>query len=609
MSIMLAISPDPSLLKGGGFLLRNPQPEEVFVPEEWNEEQQMIAETASDFLKQELHALGPLGMAELDAAKDRDFVIQLLEKAGELGLCGISIEEQYGGIDLDFNTGLLVGEGSAAGFSFGTTIGAQTSIGSLPIVYYGTPEQKAKYLPGIADASLKTCYCLTEPTAGSDANSGRTKAIQSPDGSYYTLTGQKMWITNGGFADLFIVFAKIDDDKDLSAFIVEKAFGGITIGKEEKKMGIKASSTVQIFFNEVRVPAENLIAGRGEGFKIALNILNTGRIKLASAAVGGSKVSLALGVQYAAERRQFDQPIVEFGAVMHKIGEIAAQTFIMESAVYRTGFNIDRKCEALARGGMPPDEAKRKAVREYAIECALLKVRASEALDYAVDETLQIHGGMGYSMDTGIEMGYRDARIMRIFEGTNEINRLLSVAELTKRALKTKELDLISAGKKVPGRILRQLLPFRPHAGDRAEERLVQNFKTAFLLISGAAGRKLGKKMVEEQEIVMQLSDILAEAYLTESALLRVRKLRRKPDHPAEILAIQEKMLQVWLYEARQRVRKAGTNAIMSYATGQHRRLMLWMLRLLTPRFDVNPKALRRDISRFLVARDGKWFT
>ncbi|MFN8285473.1 MAG: acyl-CoA dehydrogenase family protein [Chitinophagales bacterium] len=591
-------------LKGGAFITGETDYKDVFLPEEWSEEQLMIRDMVRDFCLQEIHSLGIEKAAALDASKDLPFIIELLEKSAELGLCGLSIDKEYGGMDLDFNTGLLFGEAIAIGFSFATTIGAQTSIGSLPIVFYGTPEQKQKYLPGIASAKLKASYCLTEPGAGSDANSGKTKATLSADGKHYLLNGQKMWITNGGFADVFIVFAKIENDKDLSAFIVEKNFGGIQLGKEEKKLGIKGSSTVQVFFNNCPVPVENLLAKRGEGFKIALNILNTGRIKLAAGAIGGSKFAISRAVEYTNQREQFNVPISSFGAMRYKIGEMVMRTFAAESAIYRTGSNIDRKQEEFVKQGMEKSQAKLQAVREFAVECAILKVYGSDVLDYVVDEALQMHGGMGYAVETGIEMGYRDARITRIYEGTNEINRLLSVAELTRRALKTKEVDLIGAGKKLPGIFFNQLLPFKSKSGFDEERRIVRNVKAAFLLISGAAGNKLREKMVDEQEIVMNLADILAEAYIGESLLLRVQKLAEKKDYSAETIAIQKKLLQLFLHESLDKVRKTGYDAIASYSSGFEKGAMNYLLKLLTPEYNVNPKELRRAVADFAIKKN-----
>lgn len=591
-------------LKGGSFITGETDYRSVFLPEEWSEEQLMIRDMVKDFCLQEIHGLGIDKAAALDASKDLPLIVSMLEKSAELGLCGLSIDKEYGGMDLDFNTGLLFGEAIALGFSFATTIGAQTSIGSLPIVFYGTEEQKKKYLPGVASAKLKASYCLTEPGAGSDANSGKTKAVLQSDGKTYLLNGQKMWITNGGFADIFIVFAKVEDDKDLSAFIVEKAFGGITLGKEEKKLGIKGSSTVQVFFNNCPVPAENMLGKRGEGFKMALNILNTGRIKLAAGAIGGSKFATSRAVVYANQREQFGKSIGTFGAVKYKIGEMVMRTFAAESAIYRTGHNIDLKQQELMKNGMAKSEAKLQAVREFAVECAILKVFGSDVVDYVVDEALQIHGGMGYAVETGIEMGYRDARITRIYEGTNEINRLLAVAELTRRALKTKEVDLIGAGKKLPGVFLSQLMPFKSRSGFDEERRIVRNIKAAFLLISGAAGNKLREKMVDEQELVTNLSDILSESYITESLLLRVQKLSEKSGYDKEALAVQRNLLTLYLHESLDKVRKAGRDAIASYATGFEKQSMNYLLRLLTPEQDINPKELRRKVADYAISKN-----
>lgn len=593
------------LLKGGEFITKETDYKTVFIPEEWNEEQLMIRDMVKDFCLKEIHGLGIEKAASLDASKDMDLIVGLLEKSAELGLCGLSIDQEYGGMDLDFNTGLLFGEAIALGFSFATTIGAQTSIGSLPIVFYGTKEQKDKYLPGVASAQLKAAYCLTEPTAGSDANSGKTKATLSADGKYYHLNGQKMWITNGGFADIFIVFAKIEDDENLSAFIVEKNFGGIELGKEEKKLGIKGSSTVQVFFNDCKVPVENLLSERGAGFKIALNILNTGRIKLSAGSIGGCKFAIGRAVEYANERYQFNKPISDFGAMKYKIGEMVMRAFATESAIYRTGNNIDRKQGEFEAQGIDKSEAKLKAVREYAVECAILKVYGSEVLDYTVDEALQIHGGMGYAVETGVEMGYRDARITRIYEGTNEINRMLSIAELMKRSFQTKEINLLKGGKKIPGFIFSQLIPMKSKAGFDEERRMVQSLKNVFLLISGAAGNKLKLKLVDEQEIIMNMADMLAEAYIAESLLLRVQKLSADKNYDKEKLEVKKKLLKLFLYDAMAKVRKTGEEAIASYATGFEKGLMNRLLKILTPKLDINPKDYRRAVADYAIKKNG----
>lgn len=587
-----------SVPRGASFLLKPTQANTIFIPEEFNEEQQLMAESLEQFLAQEIFPR----IDEIDAYKDPELVPGLLEKAGELGFLSLSIPEEQGGLDIDFNTGLLIGEICAGGFSFATTIGAQTSIGSLPIVYYGTNEQKDKYLPKIGTGEWKAAYCLTEPDSGSDANSGKTKAVLNEEGTHYIINGQKMWITNGGFANIFIVFAKIDDDKNLSAFIIEKDFGGVSIGPEEKKLGIKGSSTVQVFFNDCTVPVENLLSDRGAGFKIALNILNTGRIKLAAGAVGGSKMAIGQATHYATERLQFGKAISEFGAIQHKLGEMAARTFACESAVYRTGKNIDLMTDALKEDGYSDSEAKLKAIREFAIECALLKVQASEHLAYTVDEALQIHGGMGYAVETGIERGYRDARITRIYEGTNEINRMLSVGELFKRAFKTKEVDLAGAMKKLPKELTFGALPFN-FDGDRfaEEKKHIQNLKNVFLLLAGRAGQKLKLKLVDEQEIIMNLSDILAEAYIVESAWLRVEKIVGDKNHNRKAGRAYRNMAKIYLYEAIQRVRKAGEDVILSFTSGVEKNMLLGLLSRLTTRYDINPKETRRKIATYMI--------
>jgi len=593
-------------LKGGSFLVEKGNPADVFINEEFTEEQRMIGDMVRDFCVQEIQEPMKKNGYELEASKHLPEIAALLEKSAELGLCGVAIAEEHGGIDLDFNTGLIFSEMISQGFSFATTIGAHTSIGSLPIVYYGNEEQKAKYLPGVASAKLKASYCLTEPTAGSDANSGKTKCVLNEGGTHYIMNGQKMWITNGGFADIFIVFAKIDDDDKLTAFIVEKGFGGITLGAEEKKLGIKGSSTVQVFFENTEVPIENLLGEREGGFAMALNILNTGRIKLAAGTNGGGKFAIAQAIAYAKERKQFDTPIVEFGAMQHKLGEMASRVFCVDAGIWRIGRNIDLKTEEFIAAGKSKQEAKLEAIREYAIECAILKVKGSENIDYVIDETLQIFGGMGYSAETGIEMGYRDARITRIYEGTNEINRMLSVAELTKRALKTKEIDLMGEAKNVQSRVIKSIFS-GTKSGATEEARIVQAIKDVFLFISGAAGKKLGKKMVDEQEIVMNLADLLADAFVCDSAYLKVRKLESQ-GADKDKLDVQRKMLQVYLYEALERSRKTALDAITSYATGSEKKMAKFVVGKLLKSYDINAKELRRDVVKYMIKENGYTF-
>lgn len=593
-----------SKLTGGSFLLKQTAVADVFIPEEFTQEQRMILQTVKDFMLKEVHGLGIARVASLDAEKDKDLVMEIFNKAAELGLCGVSIDEKYGGMGLDFNTGLLFTEGLAGGFSFATTIGCQTSIGSLPIAWYGTEEQKKKYLPGIASGEKGCSYCLTEPSAGSDANSGKSRAVLNAEGTHYILNGQKMWITNGGFAEVFTVFAKIDNDEKLSAFIVEKSFGGIETGKEEKKMGIKASSTVPVYFTNCKIPKENLLGERGKGFNMALNILNSGRIKIAAGGVGGMKFGLDKTVEYCKTRFQFEKPIGDFGAMKQKLGAIAASLFAIESGVYRVGADVDKKHAELLKSGSTENDAKINAMREYAIECAILKVQGSEAMCNTGDEAIQIFGGMGYSQETGVEMAYRDARITKIYEGTNEINRMLSLGEFYKRAFVTKELNLGDAKSSVPSAIAQNYNPFG--GGYLSTEfEFVNNLKSIFLIITGAAGNKLREKLVDEQEIVMNLADILAMAFITESAFLRVKKLSEKQGINKTELDIKNKMAQLYLYDALDIVRRAANNAIDSYATGLEKAVLKRLMRRMLRTYDINPKDVRRTIANYLIAKDG----
>ncbi|MEL6637865.1 MAG: acyl-CoA dehydrogenase family protein [Bacteroidota bacterium] len=590
--------------RGGHFLTHPTDPAALFIPEEWSDEQLLVRDTVNDFCRR--HVQEPFfergRELQITREEDRPEIMATFKRAADLGLCSVSIPEEYGGMGLDFNTGTLFSEAIAAGFSFATSIGAQTSIGSLPIVLYGSESQKRRYLPHIADGSYIASYCLTEPQAGSDANALKTSAVLSEDGQHYRLNGQKIWITNGGMAQVFIVFAKIEGDPNSSAFIVERTFEGLRIGPEEKKMGIKASSTVQLYFDNLKVPVENLLGERGAGFKMALNILNTGRIKLAAGSVGGAKLCVSRGVQYALERQQFGKKIAEFGAIQARLAEMAAQTFAIESAVYRTSSNIDKKTQHFAAAGRELTEAKLRAIREFAIECALVKVKGSELACYATDEAMQIHGGMGYAVETGLEMAYRDARITKIYEGTNDINRMLAVGELFKRNFK-KEIDLAAAGKSVAAFVAQQFLPFASGEAFAVERRLVRAIKSTFLLLSGAVGKRFKKELIEEQEIVLNLSRILAEAYVAESVLLRVQKLSATSAQPAERYAAQLAALRLYLYDSRDEAARAAHAVIASFAGGWTRWRLDRVVERLLRRPDWNPRDLGREVAAYLYER------
>lgn len=585
-------------IKGGEFLIRDTEAREIFIPEEFTEEQKMIEQQCKDFLAKEVWPR----LDEIDSMKDPELMPQILDKAGELGLLGTSVPAELGGFGMDFNTTMLVAEVIGAGHSVAVALSAHTGIGTLPILYYGNEEQKQKYIPKLATGEWKAAYCLTEPDSGSDANSGKTKASLTPDGKHYVINGQKMWITNGGFADIYVVFAKIDDDKNLSAFIVEKAFGGVTMNEEEKKMGIKGSSTRQIFFNDCKVPVENLLSERGNGFKIAVNILNIGRIKLGIAALGGSKKTISTATNYAKERKQFGVPIATFGAIKYKIAEMVTKVFASESAHYRAGQNIDDAYNAFIAGGMEPAKARLKSLEEFAIECAILKVHGSEVLDYVVDEGVQIYGGMGFSAEGPMDRAYRDARINRIFEGTNEINRLLTIDMLLKRAMKG-SLDLMTPAMAVQKELM-SIPDFGAGEEDGVfvkEKKALANLKKAGLMVAGAAVQKFMMKLSEEQEILMNLADMLIEGYVAESVLLRVEKLISMRGE--EAAAIQKEMAMVYLHHAMTKAAIAGREAITSFAEGDELRLMLMGLKRFTKIEPYNLKSARRKIADYVIEK------
>ena len=589
---------EKNAIKGGEFLIRETAANEIFIPEEWSEEQKMIAQTCRDFVKQEV--LPKLN--EIDSMKDPKLMPSLLDKAGALGLLGTSVPESLGGFGMSFNTTMLVAEVLGGSHSFAVAYGAHTGIGTLPILYYGTEEQKKKYVPKLATGEWKASYCLTEPDSGSDANSAKTKAKLTADGKHYLITGQKMWITNGGFANIMIVFAKIDTDKNLTAFIVEKSFGGITMNEEEKKMGIKGSSTRQIFFNDCKVPIENMLSERENGFKIAVNVLNIGRIKLGSGAVGGCKATISTAVNYSTERKQFGTSISTFGAIKHKIAEMVTQTFASESAHYRAGQNIDDAYDALIASGMEAGKARLKSLEEYAIECAILKVHGSEVLDFVVDEGVQIYGGMGFSAEGPMDRAYRDARINRIFEGTNEINRLLTIDMLMKRAMKG-TLDLMT-----PTIAIQKELVAIPDFGaddDTAifakEKKALRNLKKAGLMAAGAAVQKFMMKLSDEQEVLMSLADMLIEGYVAESTLLRVEKLIGLRGEKA--CEIEKEMAIIYLHHAIEKAASAGKQAIYAFAEGDELRLMMLGLKRFTKIDPYNLKEARRKVANYVIEK------
>lgn len=583
-------------LKGGEFLIRQTDPGMVFIPEEFSEEQTMIRDMCEAFIETEVTPV----LDRIDKL-EKGLMSSLLDKAGEQGLLGAAFPEQYGGLDKDFITATLINEALGGGHSFSVAMAAHTGIGCLPVLYFGTEAQKDKYMPRLASGELKASYALSEPNAGSDALSSRTKATLSEDGKDYILNGQKCWITNSGFADLFTVFAKIDGEA-FTAFLVEKNTPGMSLGEEEDKMGIKGSSTRQIFFENCKIPADNLLGEIGKGHKIAFNILNIGRLKLCAAALGAAKKAASTSIQYATAREQFGQPISNFGAIKYKIAQQAVRIYTTESALYRTARLIDEWEKKMLEEGRPYRDAAMGSAEEYAVECAILKVAGSEALDYVVDEGVQIHGGNGFINEYNISRAYRDSRINRIFEGTNEINRLLTVDMLVKRALKGR-LDLLTAAMNVQ-KELTTIPDFAAvEGGDFTKETIqVENFKKAILMTAGAAVQKLAAGLQQEQEIIMHISDMLIDLYLAESTLLRIMKLARRQGK--EETRLPADMLHVFLADATDRIAQNGKNAITAFAEGDEQRMMLMGLKRFAKPDVFNTKEARRRISARLIAEN-----
>lgn len=585
-----------STLKGGEWLIKESNPFETFIPEDFNEEQQMVKDMCASFLDTEV-----LPLIDRIDKMEAGLMPSLVTKAGEQGLLSASIPENYGGLGKDFITSTLVNEGLGGGFSFSVAVAAHTGIGTLPILYFGNEAQKAKYIPKLASGEWKGAYGLTEPNSGSDALGAKTSAKLSDDGKYYILNGQKCWITNGGFADVYTVFAKIDGDK-FTGFIVERGFEGFTQGSEEHKMGIKGSSTVQLFFQDCKVPVENVLGEIGRGHVIAFNILNIGRQKLCAAALGGAKRSASTAIEYANTREQFKQPIGNFGAIKHKIAEMAIRMWVCESALYRASKWIDDKEHELLASGKPFNEAMLGAAEEYAIECAMLKVYGSEVLDFVVDEGVQIHGGNGYSDEYLISKAYRDSRINRIYEGTNEINRLLTVDMVLKRAMKGK-LDLMTPAMNVQKELM-SIPDFG--SGDEeafaAEKKLVAGFKKAILMTAGAAVMKLMQKIEHEQEVLMNIADMAIETFNAESALLRLIKLSERKG--AAACQYEQQIVSCYFYDAAERIHKAGKDAVNAFAEGDEQRMMLLGLKRFTKAQPLNVKVARRAIADKLLAEN-----
>tara|TARA_B110000902_G_C14294245_1_gene582469 strand:+ start:8306 stop:10093 length:1788 start_codon:yes stop_codon:yes gene_type:complete len=583
-------------LKGGEFLIKETQAQDIFIREEFGEDQKMMLESTQDFNEREIRPV-------LKRFEEKEYALveSLMRKAGELGLLGVNVPEKYEGLGMGFNTGMLICEEiSSLTGSIATAFGAHTGIGTLPILLYGTEEQKLHYLPKIASGEWMSCYNLTEPDAGSDANSGKTKAVLTEDGEHYEITGQKIWISNAGFAHVFIVFARIEDDKNITGFIFEKdQVEGLTLNPEETKLGIRSSSTRQVFYNNVKVPKSAMLGARGEGFKIAMNALNVGRIKLGVAVTGAAKKAVDYAVKYANERKQFKVPISSFGAMQYKLAEMATKTYVADAGNYRAGQNIEDQIARLEHNGHSPQEAKLEGVEEYAIECAILKVFGSEVIQYATDEAVQIYGGMGFSAESAVEAFYRDARISRIYEGTNEINRLLLVKMILKKAMNG-EIDVMKSAKAVAKELMSIPSFDTPSETFFAEEKKVlQNLKKSILMIAGTAAQKLGDKIALEQEVMMNIANMIIEVYMLESALLKTEKLVHKDGN--EVHDEKISMCISYLHHAVEEVRKNGKEALFALLEGDEQKMLLMGLKRFTKVQATNLKEHRRKIAKKMI--------
>ena len=584
------------ILRGGQFLVKETNCEDVFTPEDFSEEQKMMKDSVIEFVDRELWP----NKARFEK-KDYAFTEEMMRKAGELGLLGIAVPEEYNGLGMGFVSTMLVCDYiSGTSGSFSTAFGAHTGIGTMPIVLYGTEEQKKKYIPKLATGEWFGSYCLTEPGAGSDANSGKTKAVLSEDGKHYLISGQKMWISNAGFANLFIVFARIEDDKYITGFIVEYHKdnpNGITLGEEEHKLGIHSSSTRQVFFNETKVPIENMLSERGNGFKIAMNALNIGRIKLAAACLDAQRRTITEAVKYANERIQFKTPIMNFGAIKAKIAEMATACYVGESACYRAAKNVQDRIDIRQAEGNSHQEAELKGVEEYAIECSILKVKVSEDIQKCTDEGIQILGGMGFSADTPMESAWRDARISRIYEGTNEINRMLSVGMLVKKAMKG-HVDLLGPAMNVANELMAIPSFDTPDYSQLfvEEKEIIAKLKKVFLMVAGAAVQKFGPQLEEHQQLVMAAADILIEIYMAESAILRTEKNAKRFGEASQKHQIT--MSKLNLFNAIEKITSKAKEGIVSFSEGDEQRMMLMGLKRFTKYTNMpNIVALRTEIA------------
>ena len=573
----MATQENKSILRGGQFLVKQTDCNDVFTPEDFSEQQQMMKQAVMEFNDREI-----IVHRSRFEAKDFALTEEVMRKAGALGFLSVAVPEKFGGMGMGFVSTVLTCDYISSGTgSFSTAFGAHTGIGTMPITLYGTEDQRNKYVPKLASGQWFGAYCLTEPSAGSDANSGKTKAVLSEDATHYNITGQKMWISNAGFCNVLIVFARIQDDKNITGFIVENdPTNGITMGDEEHKLGIRASSTRQVFFNNTKVPVENMLAGRGEGFKIAMNALNVGRIKLAAACLDSQRRLVSGAIQYATQRKQFDTPISEFGAIKAKIAETTTNAFVGESATYRASKNIEDRINTRIAQGNTHQEAELKGVEEYAIECSILKVAVSEDVQNCADEGIQIFGGMGFSEDTPMESAWRDARITRIYEGTNEINRMLCVGMLVKKAMKG-HIDLLGPAQAVADELLGIPSFDTPDFSQRLSEEkdMVAKLKKVFLMVAGAAVQKYGPELEEHQQMLLAASDILIEIYMAESAVLRAEKSTKNNSENADY---QVAMAQLYLYNAVDTITSKAKMAIISFAEGDQQRMMLMGLKRFT---------------------------